>query len=408
MDLGAAKVLGSYLSESLRTKVWERVMADTGTRRTATITEEALSALRSRIGREFLVRTPPNLEEAGKDAIRHWAQGIGDRDPKWVDEEYAAKTRFGVITAPPSMLYGFDSRALGDRSGLPGIHSYFGGADHEWYKPINRNDTISLKVVFTDLVEKQGRFAGRMFQQISECTFTNQLGEVVARSWPWGMRVERRGGSRTGTYGDLQLATYTDSEIAAVSDQYSHEHEQIRGAETRYWEDVAPGDRLGPIIRGPWSATVSINFLHAHGGMFWLSHGDWYDYLRRHPRAGIVNELGVPEGPQVGHWDNAFARKLGLPGAYDHGPERIAWLTSLSTYWAGDDGWLQRLKVELKRFNFVGDLTTVEGIVTGKSDEQHTAVIHANVWARDQRGVDTATATARIVLPRRAEVNHAE
>ena len=368
------------------------------------ITEEALAELRSRIGREFVTRTPPNLEEATKDAIRHWARATGDLDPKWTDEQYAAATRFGGITAPPAMLYGFDIRAIGDRSGLPGIHSFFAGADHEWYRPIHRNDTLALRVVLKDLVEKRSQFAGRMFQRISECTFTNQHGEVVARSWPWGMRTERGQGSSRAKYSDLTPAHYTREEIAGIAERYAHEPEQVRGAELRYWEDVTPGDRIGPIIRGPWTPTVSVNFIHAHGGLFMQSHGYWYDYIRRHPKAGIPNEMGIPEGPVRGHWDSDFARKVGVPAAYDYGPERIGWLATACTYWCGDDGWLSKLSVMVKRFNLVGDLTTVEGVITGKrepADADGRAVVLADLWTRDQRGADTATATAEILLPRR-------
>jgi acyl dehydratase len=365
------------------------------------ITDEALAELRSRIGREFVKRTPPHLTEASKDVIRHWARGIGDRDPKWVDESYASKTRFGGITAPPSMLYGFDGRSIGDRTGLAGVHSFFAGADHEWYKPIRRNDTIDLKVVLMDVVEKPSRFAGRMFQQISECTFSNQDGEVVAKSWPSGMRVERRKGAAMGKYSELQTASYTPENIENIAEQYRQEHEFIRGSEPRYWEDTSVGDSLGPIIRGPWTPSVCINYLHATGGEFIQAHGEWYEYLERHPKAGILNEMGIPEGPVKGHWDSDFARRLGVPAAYDYGPERISWLASLCTYWCGDDGWLKRLNVRVKRFNFAGDLTTLEGRVTSKSvDEAGIGIVEAEVWARDQRGVDTATGTARIELPR--------
>ena len=55
----------------------------------------------------------------------------------------------------------------------------------------------------------------------------------------------------------------------------------------------------------------------------------------------IPNEQGVPEPPQRVHWDNAFTQRLlGLPGAYDLGPERCSWLIQGVTDWMGDDGLL--------------------------------------------------------------------
>src|SRR5439155_8850777 len=58
-----------------------------------TITEEALGALRARLGQP--VRRPePYIEVATRDAIRHWAHGIGDRNPYW------ATARGGPPTYP--------------------------------------------------------------------------------------------------------------------------------------------------------------------------------------------------------------------------------------------------------------------------------------------------------------------
>ena len=369
------------------------------------ITDEALDDLRSRIGSEFVTKTPPNLEETTKDAIRHWAHAIGDLDPKWTDAGYASATRFGGITAPPSIIYGIDLRSIGSRVGLPGIHSFFAGADHEFYLPIRRNDAISLKVVFTGLIEKKSRFAGRMFQQVSECTFTNQDGEVIARTWPWGMRTERTEGSSRGKYKDLELGHYTQADIDKISETYSHEHELVRGAKTRYFDDVEVGEVLGPFIRGPWTPTISINFLHAHGGMFLQSHAFWYDYIRRHPKAALPNEMGIPEGPVRGHWDSDFARKVGVRAAYDYGPERLSWLMTLCTYWCGDDGWLKKIRAEVRGFNLVGDLTTVQGRVVDTTDEGDTGTAHVEITATDQRDIVTASATAQIALPKRKKTS---
>ena len=53
---------------------------------------------------------------------------------------------------------------------------------------------------------------------------------------------------------------------------------------------------------------------------------------KRHPKLMIPNEQGVPEPPQRVHWDNEFTKNLlGLPGAYDLGPERCAWLMQGAT-----------------------------------------------------------------------------
>ena len=56
-----------------------------------TITDEALTALRARLGQP--VRRPePYIEVATRDAIRHWAHGIGDRNPFWATAGQAPPT----------------------------------------------------------------------------------------------------------------------------------------------------------------------------------------------------------------------------------------------------------------------------------------------------------------------------
>ena len=57
----------------------------------------------------------------------------------------------------------------------------------------------------------------------------------------------------------------------------------------------------------------------------------------------VPNELGIPEPPQRVHWDNHFTQTiLGLPGAYDLGPERCSWLIQGATDFMGDNGALTR------------------------------------------------------------------
>lgn len=364
------------------------------------ITDEMLADLRARLGQEVGVSTPPFLTEASADAIRHWAEAIGDRNPLWTDVGYAARTRWRTLLAPPTILYAFDRLSIGYRGGLPGIHSFFAGSDWDFRLPIRVGDRIKARVVFKDLVELPSRFAGRMFKQVSEITFTNQDGEVVAVAQSWGMRTERSTASEKGKYKPLELATYTREDLERIAEQYRRE--EIRGPVPRYWEDVVVGEELPPIIRGPYTVTTVIAFEQAWGGLFIQTHGRWFDYLSRHPNAGIPNDQGVPEPPERVHWDNALAKKVGVPAAYDYGPERVAWLGTLVTNWIGDDGFLRRLYVEVRRFNLIGDLTTCTGHVTGKEIAGDEHLVHLEIRTEDQRGEVTALGRATVRLPTRA------
>lgn len=365
------------------------------------ITEEAMADLRTRLGTEISPRPQPYLTEASRDAIRHWAQAIGDRNPLWVDPDYAAGTRWKGIVSPPTILSAFDKLSGGYRGGLPGVHSFFGGIDWRWHAPIRAGDHIDTSIVFSDLREKSSRFARRMLQQVSDVKFTNQDGVVVCDGESWGMRTERASGKKTGKYRKLEPKVYTDEEIEAVFEAYDNEY--IRGSETLFWEDVEVGTSLPAVPKGPYTPTNAVAFEMARGGLFVMAHGFWYDYLKRHPALAIPNDQNVPESPETVHWDSEMARRVGAPAAYDYGPERIAWLAQVVTNWSGDDGWLRNLKVKIRRFNFVGDMTWCHGRVTGKRNDGDLALVDCELWCEDHRGETTADGEAVVVLPRRAD-----
>jgi len=71
--------------------------------RDARITDQALDAARAAIGRLRPVKQWNHV--ATRDNIWHWALGVGDDNPLWWDEAYAARSPAGRITAPPTYLY---------------------------------------------------------------------------------------------------------------------------------------------------------------------------------------------------------------------------------------------------------------------------------------------------------------
>ncbi|MGD8810953.1 MAG: MaoC family dehydratase N-terminal domain-containing protein, partial [Gammaproteobacteria bacterium] len=163
------------------------------------ITNEALDALRRRIGVPITDTLEPWCHEATRDNIRHYAHGIGDDNPLWCDPDYAAKTRFGGIVAPPSFLFSTDRVISGYVGGLPGVHAMWAGADWTWHMPVHRNDEITTEAHLKDLIEHDTRFAGRAIQQIYHVDFFNQKGERVADADSWCFRTDRDFAREEGT-----------------------------------------------------------------------------------------------------------------------------------------------------------------------------------------------------------------
>jgi acyl dehydratase len=169
------------------------------------VTEEALAELRAEIGTE--IKGPPGyITEATRDGIRHFAMGIGDENPLWLDENYANQSRFGGLTAPPFILLAFNKTAWGAR-GLRGIHSMFSGSSFEWMRPIKLGDRITSKTILKDVEVKKSQFAGRAIKQTREAVFRDAAGEVVAIARPYSFRIERDTASSKGKYDHLVLIT---------------------------------------------------------------------------------------------------------------------------------------------------------------------------------------------------------
>jgi acyl dehydratase len=329
--------------------------------------------------------------------------GIGDENPLWLDPVYAADGPYGGIIAPPSMLYAHDKRASGGGGGLPGVHAMFAGTEWRWVKPVREGEEVKVRAVLHDVIVHQSRFAGRAVQQISECTFSDRNGDVYAISRPYSFRVERDAARDRRKYGELKPAHYSNSELREIWDEMVSE--RVRGRDPRYWHDVSQGELLDTIVRGPITLTDIIVFIQGWGGLYLRSHADWARWHRKHPAGGVPNVFGVPEPPERVHWDGDFARAVGVPDAYDYGPQRISWLITLITNWIGDAGWVSYCRVELRQHVLVGDTVWCSGAVTGKHlDEDGRAVVEFAIKAENQKGELVAKGTAEAIVPQKLNV----
>lgn len=135
--------------------------------------------------------------EVEKEPIRRLADAVGDSNPLYWDEEYAKKSKYGAIIAPPGFIslpwYGRtkgsesapDSRivireAL-QKAGYTNPANIDAGIEYEFFNPIRAGDTITAFSIIKDIKEREGR-TGKMAFIFTETTFTNQKGEPVATS----------------------------------------------------------------------------------------------------------------------------------------------------------------------------------------------------------------------------------
>lgn len=387
------------------------------TRQHAQVTDEAIAALRERIGVEVPELEPAN-EYATKDAIRRYALGIGDTNPLWLKEEYAQKTHWGGIIAPPTFVgrMGISNVKELSRNGKPltaeerargrgwtGIHGWASGNEIEYFQPIHVGDRLTVKTFLKDVIVKRSEFAGRTVHRITETQHWNQDGIMVAinRGLVISGGREQTAGQRK-KYADLERARYTDDDINRIEADY--EKEIVRGSTPRYWEDVQEGEEITPVVKGPLTVTDCIAYKIGTGNFGFITgaHRAAYENRKRHPAAWPVNEYGVPDVVERVHWEDALAIRTGNPlGAYDYGAQRICWLHHLMTNWVGDDGFLRKLSGQLRAFNYMGDTTWCKGKVLRKYREGQENLVECEIWCEDQRGRTTGLGQAVASLPSR-------
>src|SRR6185312_8635383 len=100
------------------------------------------------------------------------------------------------------------------------------------------------------------------FQQVYHVNFFGKNGDLVAEADSWCFRTDRDIAREEGTkYTNLKgkpRKVYTADELEAFYKLYAEE--EVRGAAKRYFEDVAIGDKLPTMAKGPMTVTGFIAF----------------------------------------------------------------------------------------------------------------------------------------------------
>jgi acyl dehydratase len=363
------------------------------------ITDEAIANAKAMIGLQ-LRPEGPYLQDASSDTLRNWCNGIGDLNPLYRDPGYGHATRHATQVGHPMfpMAYGWLGRT---RWGLPGVHGFYAGNDWELFRHVRPGDRISAVERVVGVQEKESKFSGRLVLQYVEASYYNQRSELVARALGTCTRHERKAARDAGKYDDIKMHEYTNEERDRIDQAILDEPKNIRGANVRYWEDVQEGEELPSIARGPLSLMDTMGFLvgcgrgHTHGVVLQaaVKHPG---HFFRNPEAG-----GGVEYTGIGHHRESVAKEVGVPGTYDYGPQRSAWMCSLVTNWMGDAGFLKRVRTEMRRFNIVGDTTWCTGKVVRKYVKDNTGLVDIELAAINQRGEVTTPGLATVALPSR-------
>ncbi|MFT4583463.1 MAG: acyl dehydratase [Gammaproteobacteria bacterium] len=359
----------------------------------------AVEEARSLIGVDLRRGSQQWNTEAAPDSVRQFCWALGDENPMFCDPEHGRSSRWRAALAPGCFLYTIDTTVVAPK--LRGIQWLYGGTDWEWYKPIRHRDSFTVQARLIDVVQKQGANAKNFIIQTGEVLYTNQHDELVCRALGSTARVPRAKAKDGLSYAPRETHKYSPEELDHIA--HAIEHEELRGPQPRYFEDVVLESTVQPMLKGPLNITDMICW-YSGAGHSYQAHRRASMHRKRHPADAFVDpRTGAEDSPARGHAEQQMAREVGMPGGYDVGTQRISWLGQLMTNWMGDDGFLRTLNVSVRRPNIFGDVSWCRAKIIDKRIEERQHLIDLEVFTENQLGEVTAKGTASVELPSRKD-----
>lgn len=337
---------------------------------------------------------------ATADAIRHFAYGIGDDNPLWIDREYSDRSRHSGLTAPPSFL----TSVL-----YPGLHGYpmtvplsslISELSFEWYRTLHKDEVLNGSAKQLDIREYRTRTELRLINVLSQFTYTNGRGEIVAKA--------------DSTMSRLQRASY---ELLVDRDTYRYNQEELHRiksalkAETRTGcrklspAELEVGFKLPESVRGPLTIGDLIAWQSAIGPSYRASALGFRDSENAPHTTAIHPVTGWPYRNSQQHEDSILSNQRGMPAPFDNAVMRFAWVSSIVTNWMGDSGFLRSLTVSAVEPIIYGDATWYRGEVTRSVESNSYRIITVRINGTNQLNQLTTSGLAEILIMPQAKVD---
>jgi acyl dehydratase len=326
--------------------------------------------------------------EATEDGIRIFVNGEGDLNPLFRDQEYAKKTKYKCLIAPPNYLYTitYAQSPLDFGPMIPDIAGYYSGCDREWFKPVCVGDKFTYRVMCpSENKVMASNWAGRKVLSFEKCDYYRQGGDLVAGYQSYDQWADINKVKQLNAYANMDLdkvPEYTENELKEI--YAAQDREEIRGANSRYWEDVNVGDELTPVVRGPLNEVEKAAW-HAGGHAHDLS-----DRLNR-----IMWKKTPWAETRMSYGSKAVSRSFAV------GQQLEAWRFILLTNWMGDDGFLWKFSAQIRRFVMIGDTTWVKGKIIKKYCDDGKYCVDIDIQNVIQTGAITVTGGATVIIPSR-------
>ncbi|APC48880.1 dehydratase [Virgibacillus halodenitrificans] len=119
--------------------------------------------------------------EVEKGHIKRFAEAIGDNNPLYINQEYAEKTTYQSVIAPPTFLIAAGANGGDLPLELDTKRMLHGEQEFIYYKSVRPGDSLQCQMKVSDLYEREGK-SGSMQFLILDTEMKDPQGELVAIS----------------------------------------------------------------------------------------------------------------------------------------------------------------------------------------------------------------------------------
>ncbi|PIU65693.1 MAG: hypothetical protein COS84_06575 [Armatimonadetes bacterium CG07_land_8_20_14_0_80_40_9] len=137
------------------------------------------------IDHKFVGKKAPLAKyEIGKEKIKEFALATGDKNPLYLDDDYAKDSKFGGIIAPPMFAVVYAKEPVGDmlldpELGLNLMMLVHGEEEFEFLEIVRPGDVITTEGWIGNIYEKEEK---KLDFIVLETVSSNQEGKIVCKA----------------------------------------------------------------------------------------------------------------------------------------------------------------------------------------------------------------------------------